>query len=459
MNDEFGEPELMDLSSQFNNDIQSLKSVNHGGGLDLLMNNTIGGGQKKRTTNHFDDLDDITHLENELNEFNLNDLSSSGEIGGKESPRNVHFSEKEDIDIGLGKFTAETPSNNSKTWDGYGKFNDIPINPDMPIPNPSNLSKEETLREKFKYLKKLEALEKKGVELSQKYTMESSLAEMQGEYETINEETGKQQAVKMYGTMLTTMIQGLEFLNTKFDPCDLKLNGWGDQVNENIQDYDDIFEELHNKYKSKVKMMPEIRLMLQLGGSAMMLHLTNSMFKSAMPGMDDIFRQNPELMRQFQSAAVNSMSQQNPNFANFMGDTALKQPIQQNQQNQRGGPPPPIATSLPHKNVKPPQDFPNNYQSNNKSSEINIQMTRPNFADPPRPDMKGPSDISHILSGLKTKTIQLKTQEPSSSSSFNPPFSVKPSSQSFETSSVTSEQGKKSKRKVKSDKNTISLDL
>ena len=41
MNDEFGEPELMDLSSQFNNDIQSLKSVNYGGGLDLLMNNKI----------------------------------------------------------------------------------------------------------------------------------------------------------------------------------------------------------------------------------------------------------------------------------------------------------------------------------------------------------------------------------------------------------------------------------
>jgi hypothetical protein len=448
MNDELGEPELMDLSSQFNNDIQSLKSVNHGGGLDLLMNNTVG--QKKRIFHSSNDLDDITHLENELNEFHLNDLSS-GEFEGKESPRNVHFSEKDDIDINIGKFTAETPSNNSKTWDGYGKFNDIPINPDMSIPNPTNLSKEETLREKFKYLKKLEALEKKGVELSQKYTMESSLAEMQGEYETINDETGKQQAVKMYGTMLTTVIQGLEFLNTKFDPCDLKLNGWGDQVSENIQEYDDIFEELHNKYKSKVKMMPEIRLMLQLGGSAMMLHLTNSMFKSAMPGMDDIFRQNPELMRQFQSAAVNSMSQQNPNFANFMGDTALKQPSQ----NQQKGPPPPIATSLPHKNVKPPQDFPKTYQSNNKSSEINIQMTRPNFADPPRPDMKGPSDISHILSGLKTKTIQLKTQEPSSS--FNPPpFSVKPS---FETSSVTSEQGKKSKRKVKSDKNTISLDL
>ena len=38
-----------------------------------------------------------------------------------------------------------------------------------------------------------------------------------------------------------------------------------------------------------------------------------------MPGMDDIMRQNPDLMRQFQSAAVNSMGSTNPGFSGFMG--------------------------------------------------------------------------------------------------------------------------------------------
>ena len=41
-----------------------------------------------------------------------------------------------------------------------------------------------------------------------------------------------------------------------------------------------------------------------LGGSAVMLHMTNTMFKSAMPGMDDIMRQNPDLMNQFTQAAT-----------------------------------------------------------------------------------------------------------------------------------------------------------
>ena len=51
--------------------------------------------------------------------------------------------------------------------------------------------------------------------------------------------------------MLMAAITGLEFLNNKFDPFDLRLDGWSEQVNENIDDYDEIFAELHEKYKSK----------------------------------------------------------------------------------------------------------------------------------------------------------------------------------------------------------------
>ena len=41
-------------------------------------------------------------------------------------------------------------------------------------------------------LRKLEALEKKGITLSKHYTMESSLNEMQGEYESIKSEAEKE---------------------------------------------------------------------------------------------------------------------------------------------------------------------------------------------------------------------------------------------------------------------------
>ena len=182
------------------------------------------------------------------------------------------------------------------------------MDPDANVDPTPQLSKEEMLKEKFKLLRKLEELEQKGVQLSKRYSMDSSYAEMKGEYDTQIEERERHNSMKFQGKMLLACITGLEFLNNKFDPFDLKLEGWSEQVNENIGEYDEIFGELHEKYKSKAKMSPELKLMFQLGGSAIMLHMTNTMFKSALPGMDDIMRQNPELMQQFTQAAVSSMS-------------------------------------------------------------------------------------------------------------------------------------------------------
>ena len=111
--------------------------------------------------------------------------------------------------------------------------------------------------------------------------------------------------------MLMACITGVEFLNGKFDPFNIKLDGWSESMNEGINDYDEIFEELHEKYRGgRADMAPEIKLMLMVGGSAFMFHLTNTMFKTSLPGMDDILKQNPELMQQFAKAAVNTPKSQ-----------------------------------------------------------------------------------------------------------------------------------------------------
>ena len=221
-----------------------------------------------------------------------------------EEPVDIDFTGDDNIPMetfNLGSSTKEQSNEDEKkTWDGYGKFNDIPINPDITKSQAEpKLSKEEMLKEKFTYLQKLENLEKKGIKLTKKYDMESNLLEMKGEYESVMSEKEQQNSVKFQGKMLMACITGIEFLNNKFDPFDVKLDGWSEQINENIDDYDEIFAELHEKYKSKASLAPELKLMFQLGGSALMVHMTNSMFKSAMPGMDDIMRQNPDLMQQF----------------------------------------------------------------------------------------------------------------------------------------------------------------
>jgi hypothetical protein len=75
---------------------------------------------------------------------------------------------------------------------------------------------------------------------------------------------------------------------------------------ENVDDYDGVFEELYVKYRSKISVAPEVKLIMMLGGSAMMFHLTNSMFKSVMPNMNDVMKQNPDLIKNMMSAVQNT---------------------------------------------------------------------------------------------------------------------------------------------------------
>jgi hypothetical protein len=168
----------------------------------------------------------------------------------------------------------------------------------------------EIKNEKIDYIYKFKKLENNGIRTSQQYSMNSNLEEMRNEYLRLKRQREVDNSVKFQRKMLMACVTGIEFLNSKFDPFDVKLDGWSESVNDNVNDYDEIFEELYDKYNTKTNVAPELKLMFALGGSAFMFHLTNTMFKSALPGMDDIMKQNPDLMKQFASAAMNSVTQQ-----------------------------------------------------------------------------------------------------------------------------------------------------
>ena len=76
----------------------------------------------------------------------------------------------------------------TESTDGFKSFTEIPVNPQIKVPDEPKLTGKALLKEKFSYLRKLEALEKRGITLSKKYSMESSLDEMKGEYEMIKSE-------------------------------------------------------------------------------------------------------------------------------------------------------------------------------------------------------------------------------------------------------------------------------
>jgi hypothetical protein len=172
------------------------------------------------------------------------------------------------------------------------------------------------MAEKADYINKLQRLEAKGFPVAKRFTMDNTLDEIKTEYNRLVDARQLETSIRFQRNMLMSVVTGMEWMNNKFDPFDLKLDGWSEGVHENIDDYDEIFEELYDKYKERGKMPPEARLLFQLAGSGFMCHVTNSFFRSKMPSADDIFKKNPELAKQFAAAAA---SQAAPGFGNFMG--------------------------------------------------------------------------------------------------------------------------------------------
>ena len=194
--------------------------------------------------------------------------------------------------------------------------------------------------------------------------------------------------------------------------------------------------------------------------------MSNTLFKSSMPGMDDIMRQNPELMKQFTQAAVNTMGQTNPGFGGFMnglfagnnnnngyspGFGSTMPP------NVNSGPPPmSVETKLPERS----QRMPNLANRPDINSARGIEITN-NEANPydqeriTRPEMRGPSivsppnqSISSLLNGLKAKQADNNINNESSTISIE------------DFKDLTNARiPTKSKRRQKSDRNIVSLDI
>ena len=483
---DIGLNDLEPVSLNFNDSgpsTSSSKAVNFGPGIELLMND------KKRSAsqNVHINLSDIDNLESELNELSGVKETSSTEtksfggfsanlfgLGGNTSSNDDLKPESVELnDSRLGSATAES-AGTTKTWDGFSKMNEIPA-----FSGSSKMTDREKRRKKRMMIKKLEDLYDKGtLKSSSHFNMDSSYEEVEDEYETAIEDKRKKDAIKLQGWWFMTFVNSIEYANSAFNPFDVDLSGWGEQVSEDIDSYEEIFGELHEKYKGG-KLAPELSLLLRLGFSAAVVNFTNKALSTATPGFNDVIRQSPELMKAFTSATVNSMSQQSPGFAfanNLMQDTKPR------------GPPPPapvetknmgaqqrpgmVYTEAPGNRQdinaargamfrEPGVELNNNFQSVNQP-ERSRPSASPAASQQPqsqRPDMRGPqnTDIDNILSGLTTRTVDIHNQPTQGQSMVEEEDSM------ISISSLRDLQPgsmpKRSRRKQRSDKNIVSLDI
>jgi len=502
------EPISLNLADDYStaNATRQSSSSNFGPGIELLMND-----KKRGASNNINiDLGDLDKLENELNELsgssskNVNMFGKSNDNAASSSSSSMFGDTKtlsglassmfgfggnststaggaskpveeiEKNDSRLGHSTAEGIGS-SKTWDGFMKMNDVPPGDIGGIGPSARLSEKDKRRKKRAMIKKLEEWYEKGhIKSNSRFSMDSPFDEVEDEYETALEDKRKKDSIKLQGWWFMTAVNSIEYANSAFNPFDINLDGWGEQVSEDIESYEEIFSELHDKYKGG-KLAPELSLLLRLGFSACMVNFTNKALSSATPGFNDVIKQSPELMKMFTEATVQNMSQKSPGFA--FANNLVNNPDSIN--TTFGPPPKPVETKSSPPTARNTMNFTSNeppanrpdltmgrgtmfreqgvdvgsgYADANRSEKIRTPA-------PSRPEMRGPSsDIDNILSGLKTKAVNIHEQTTASSLPEEDSMISISSLKDMQNGQMPKRSNRR-KGRTGSDKNTVSLDI
>jgi len=289
-----------------------------------------------------------------------------------------------------------------------------------PQPPKVELSYQEMRLRKIEMLRKLSEIKTKGFTLSKEYDFNSSLEEMEYEFELLRSFADKRNGVKIFKGGLLQAVSVIEFLNDKYDPFDFHLSGWGDHLQLEIDSWEDVLEEIYEKYKgSGRKMAPEIKLLYLIIASAGAFHFTKSQ-SSKLPGLDSVLAANPGLLSSIINPSKNSsqfMTQQEINIERQKNDHKKKEANEKLQMQQQ---------------LKQQQQYINQLQSQMQKFDQQPATGNPSSTLPPTiqasllrpaaPDIRAPDQVKEILNrihNIQPSSINMSITETQDDSSSN----------------------------------------
>lgn len=349
-------------------------------GIGLLSNNNVKSRpveqQSSQSVSIFEPIDDI-------------------QIGKLEPLEAISFdiptSSSSLPEININRDSSSSSGFGSSSFGGFDN-DQTASGPSISLSAANRLSPEEERKQKIELINKLNRLEQKGFNLTKRFTLDNTLDEIKEEFDRLVDAKNLEASLRFQRQCLMGFVTGFEYLNGKFNPFDWQLEGWSESVHENVEDFDEVFEELYDKYKGRGNMPPEAKLLMSLVGSGFMFHMSNTFFRQKFASMDagDIFRNNPQLAKQFAAAAA---QQAGPGFGNFMGAAmGVQPPMGQMNMNQQ----------MPMGQMPMGQQGPGAfYNSSMGSAPPPPQMPQNMAAAPSQPvqrrEMRGPSGVDDIL--------------------------------------------------------------
>ena len=320
-------------------------------------------------------------------------------------------------------FNLNNNSNNHSTKNN-NSIPSIPVNKVTSMPS-IQLSPQEIRMKKIELLRKLSEIKQKGFSLTKDYDFNSSIEEMEYEYELLKSFVDKRNGTKIYKSILLNGVSIIEFLNEKYDPFDFHLEGWSEHMSVEADSYDEVLEELYEKYKGTGKgMPPEIKLILLLVASGGAYHFSKS--QSTIPGLEAALSKNPELISRLinpQKQKSNFMSPQEINIEKQKAslqqrEKELKQKIREQQMNQSQMQMPQMQMPQMQVQQNPPMMQPN--FMNQPSIPLSNPKQTPSYGGKKNiSEIKVPDSVKNILNRIKTSTSLAGTTDTMDSASNN----------------------------------------
>jgi hypothetical protein len=200
----------------------------------------------------------------------------------------------------------------TKTWDGVENLNaEAYLKPVNPAPK---MSEDAIMKKKYELLRKFERLNKLGVPIRKRFTMDSPLDEMEMELEFVRKEKAMDATIKQFSEWFITGMSAMEWGSKNVNMIKmfgLQLDGLSQSAQMNVGDLEEDFEELYDLYGDQMRMHPLVRIPMRTCFMVYMVHLTNQMaMKAPVPNIQEILRQNPDIARQMAAQAMQGQTEQ-----------------------------------------------------------------------------------------------------------------------------------------------------
>ena len=236
-----------------------------------------------------------------------NNIESQEEYDeGKQQENNSEYSQEDKQENNSEYSQEDIESNYDQNEQEYQDYNSNPVN-NIEILHAKQLNTKREL------IYKIQQLQNKlyDVELNPKnFTTADSLSELQSEFERLTVIKNQKSTREWYRKILFGVTKGLEWCNHKWDPVGLKLDGWSTEIASNEDEFDEIFDELTEKYGSSFglekNIPPEIRLigLILYSGITYSISQTLSSSYNDRPEFSEIINKDPVLRERFLKTAT-----------------------------------------------------------------------------------------------------------------------------------------------------------